>query len=154
MKKLCALMILLLVGMAASPVLAGVVITMETNNSSGKTVDTMQLHADGSVSSIRMGVAGKDRTEMVFKGDEQTMLTVDHSKKSYMEIDQETVEKMAVQINQMAAQMEEALKNGTLIEVLPGHTALEFGLYALYPHRRYLSKKIRCFIEFMQEHFS
>jgi len=27
------------------------------------------------------------------------------------------------------------------------------GLYALYPHRRFVSAKVRCFIEFVQERY-
>lgn len=40
-----------------------------------------------------------------------------------------------------------------LQELLPGYTTLEFGLFALYPHRRYLPKKVRCFIDFMLAEF-
>ncbi|NRB36937.1 MAG: LysR family transcriptional regulator [Pseudomonadales bacterium] len=48
----------------------------------------------------------------------------------------------------------EALKNGQLERVLPTYKTLEFGLFAIYPHRRYLSKKVRCFIDFISENFS
>ncbi|MFT6265763.1 MAG: DNA-binding transcriptional LysR family regulator, partial [Oleiphilaceae bacterium] len=40
---------------------------------------------------------------------------------------------------------------GRLKEILPDHKTLEFGLFAIYPHRRYLSKKVRCFIEFLMD---
>lgn len=50
--------------------------------------------------------------------------------------------------------VEDAFEEGTLIEVLPGYSTLEFGLFAIYPHRRYLSKKVRCFIDFMIDEFS
>ncbi|PCJ37489.1 MAG: LysR family transcriptional regulator [Cellvibrionales bacterium] len=50
--------------------------------------------------------------------------------------------------------VEPALEQGLLKEVLPGYTTLEFGLFALYPHRRYLPKKVRCFIDFMLAEFS
>lgn len=50
--------------------------------------------------------------------------------------------------------VEDALTDGSLQEVLPGHTTLEFGLFAIYPHRRYLSKKVRCFIDFLIAEFS
>jgi len=45
--------------------------------------------------------------------------------------------------------VEPALQQGLLKEVLPGYRTLEFGLFAMYPHRRYLPKKVRCFIDFM-----
>ncbi|MGK0500589.1 MAG: DNA-binding transcriptional LysR family regulator [Oceanicoccus sp.] len=50
--------------------------------------------------------------------------------------------------------VEPALEQGLLEEVLPGFSALEFGLFAMYPHRRYLPKKVRCFIDFMVDEFS
>ena len=50
--------------------------------------------------------------------------------------------------------VEPALAQGWLKEVLPGYRTLEFGLFALYPHRRYLPKKVRCFIDFMVAEFS
>ena len=48
----------------------------------------------------------------------------------------------------------DALLDGSLVEVLPGQNILEFGMYALYPHRRYLAKKVRCFIDFLVENFA
>ena len=38
-------------------------------------------------------------------------------------------------------------------EILPGYKTLEFGLFAIYPHRRYLSKIVRCFIDFLIDEF-
>ncbi len=49
--------------------------------------------------------------------------------------------------------VDQELEDGLLIEVLPGFSTLEFGLFAIYPHRRYLSKKVRCFIDFLVEEF-
>jgi len=48
----------------------------------------------------------------------------------------------------------DALKVGSLQEILPGYSTLEFGLFAIYPHRRYLPRKVRCFIDFLQREFS
>lgn len=50
--------------------------------------------------------------------------------------------------------VEDALKSGELVAVLPEYRTLEFGLFAIYPHRRYLAKKVRCFVDFLTEHFS
>ena len=50
--------------------------------------------------------------------------------------------------------IETELKQGILQEILPGYKTLEFGLFAIYPHRRYLSKKVRCFIDFLMDEFS
>lgn len=44
--------------------------------------------------------------------------------------------------------VEDAINNGKLIPILPEYTTLEFGLFAIYPHRKYVAKKVRCFIDF------
>jgi len=49
--------------------------------------------------------------------------------------------------------VESELQEGVLKEILPGYKTLEFGLFAIYPHRRYLSKKVRCFIDFLMDEF-
>lgn len=50
--------------------------------------------------------------------------------------------------------VEDALNDGRLIQILPEYTTLEFGLFAIYPHRKYIAKKVRCFIDFTLEKFS
>jgi len=50
--------------------------------------------------------------------------------------------------------VEDALVDGRLLPVLPEYTTLEFGLFAIYPHRKYVAKKVRCFIDFILEEFS
>lgn len=45
--------------------------------------------------------------------------------------------------------VEDALQRGELVQVLSAYQTLEFGLFALYPHRRYLAKKVRCLIDFL-----
>jgi DNA-binding transcriptional LysR family regulator len=50
--------------------------------------------------------------------------------------------------------VEDAIKNNQLVPILADHTTLEFSLFAIYPHRKYVAKKVRCFIDFMIEQFS
>jgi len=50
--------------------------------------------------------------------------------------------------------VEDALSEGRLLPVLPEYTTLEFGLFAIYPHRKYVAKKVRCFIDFALDEFS
>ena len=50
--------------------------------------------------------------------------------------------------------VEDAINDGRLISILPEYTTLEFGLYAIYPHRKYVAKKVRCFIDFVLDEFS
>jgi len=45
------------------------------------------------------------------------------------------------------------LRSGELIALLPDYSTLTFGLYLMYPHRKHLSTKVKCFVEFMQEKF-
>ncbi|HHQ4939697.1 TPA: LysR family transcriptional regulator [Aeromonas veronii] len=47
----------------------------------------------------------------------------------------------------------EALRSGQLISLLPEWDKGDVGLYAVYPHRRFVSAKVRCFIEFVQERY-
>ena len=49
---------------------------------------------------------------------------------------------------------QEALDQGLLVEVLSDYKTLSFGMFAIYPHRRYLAQKVRCFIDFLSEQFS
>jgi DNA-binding transcriptional LysR family regulator len=50
--------------------------------------------------------------------------------------------------------VEDAINDGRLLTILPDYTTLEFGLFAIYPHRKYVAKKVRCFIDFALEQFS
>jgi DNA-binding transcriptional LysR family regulator len=50
--------------------------------------------------------------------------------------------------------VQDALDDGRLEEILPEYRTLEFGLFAIYPHRRYLSRKVRCFIDFLVVEFA
>jgi len=50
--------------------------------------------------------------------------------------------------------VEDAIDDGLLLPILPEYTTLEFGLYAIYPHRKYIAKKVRCFIDFALDKFA
>jgi DNA-binding transcriptional LysR family regulator len=50
--------------------------------------------------------------------------------------------------------VEDAINDGKLTAILPEYTTLEFGLYAIYPHRKYVAKKVRCFIDYALAQFS
>lgn len=47
----------------------------------------------------------------------------------------------------------EDLRSGALIEVLPQFRGTEFGIYALYPTRKFVSPKVRHMIDYLLEHF-
>ncbi|MGH8607242.1 MAG: LysR family transcriptional regulator [Gammaproteobacteria bacterium] len=48
----------------------------------------------------------------------------------------------------------EALRNGALIIVLDDYPTEPSTLYAVYPHNRYLSPKVRAFVDFLAERFA
>lgn len=50
--------------------------------------------------------------------------------------------------------VEKELNSGELIVLLPEYKMMEFGLFAIYPHRRYVSKKVRAFVDFLYEKFA
>lgn len=43
----------------------------------------------------------------------------------------------------------EDLRSGALVELLPQYRSAEFGIYAVYPSRQYVSAKVRLLIEFL-----
>jgi DNA-binding transcriptional LysR family regulator len=47
----------------------------------------------------------------------------------------------------------EDVKGGALIELMPDHRAIELGIYAVYPTRKYLPLKIRRLVDFLVESF-
>ncbi|CAM3974285.1 LysR family transcriptional regulator [Pseudoalteromonas byunsanensis] len=46
--------------------------------------------------------------------------------------------------------VEEAIKKGELKRLLPEHDIMQFDLHAVYPHREYVARKVRVFIEFLK----
>ncbi|MGJ8678989.1 LysR family transcriptional regulator [Paraglaciecola sp.] len=47
----------------------------------------------------------------------------------------------------------EGITSGELVELFPDHQSENLGLYVMYPHRKHVSRKVRCFVEFMQHKF-
>lgn len=43
------------------------------------------------------------------------------------------------------------LRSGTLIELMPEYRSIEFGVYAVYPTRQYVSPKVRALIDFLSK---
>lgn len=46
----------------------------------------------------------------------------------------------------------EEIAAGRLLRLLPDHESMPLGIYAIYPHRRHLSAKVRLFIDHLSEH--
>lgn len=49
--------------------------------------------------------------------------------------------------------VEDDLQAGTLTELLPGYRAVELGVHAVYPSRRFVAPKVRLLIDFLAEAF-
>jgi len=49
---------------------------------------------------------------------------------------------------------EQEIKKGTLKVILEEYEQPEFGVYVVYPHRQYLSAKVRVFVDYMVNRFS
>ena len=45
------------------------------------------------------------------------------------------------------------LQQGKLVSVLTNHSSEVIDMYAIYPHRRHLSAKVRTFLDFVEQHF-
>ncbi|AWB66594.1 LysR family transcriptional regulator [Saccharobesus litoralis] len=45
----------------------------------------------------------------------------------------------------------EDVTNGRLVQVMNDYTSDQFGLYAVYPHRKHVSQKVKCFVDFLME---
>jgi DNA-binding transcriptional LysR family regulator len=57
-------------------------------------------------------------------------------------------------ILQPAFLVQDALRDGQLVEFLPEYTQGETGIYVVYPTRKYLSAKVRVLIDFLVEAFA
>jgi hypothetical protein len=103
-------LVLLVAVLLTSPLFAGVVFEVETKDHDASSTNLTNVAAQGHL--LKMGIAkGRGDSEMIFRGDRKEMVIVDHGEKSYLVMDQETMQKLAGTINDAMKQMEEALKN-------------------------------------------
>ena len=49
--------------------------------------------------------------------------------------------------------VEQQLRSGALLPVLASYAESDFGIYAVYPHRRHVSAKVRAFVDYFAERF-
>ena len=47
----------------------------------------------------------------------------------------------------------ERQQDGTLVPILTDYLSNDRGIYAIYPHRRYLPAKVRAFVDFLTQWF-
>ena len=90
---------------------AGVVVELTSIDyrESPERTDLSRLQiADGNVA---MEVDSEATGTMIFRGEDRTMIAVDHERQTYIEIDEETLSGLAAQMNAAMAQMEQMLAN-------------------------------------------
>jgi DNA-binding transcriptional LysR family regulator len=46
------------------------------------------------------------------------------------------------------------LQSGALVELMPSYRSIEFGIFAVYPTRQYVSPKVRALIDFLAKEFN
>ncbi len=107
--------ICLAAALLASPMAAGVVFEVETTdhgaNPPGVESSTMSAEGKNLAMDVAPSTHGKKGGKAIFRGDRREMVIVDHDDKSYAVIDEEAMKQIAGQVGQMAAQVQEALKN-------------------------------------------
>ena len=111
MKKIVVFHFILLVSISAA---AGVVYEIDVTDhaQSPPKTDSMQTSVEGRL--LKMGIPSGGRSgdgEMIFRGDRREMVWIDHQKKTYFVIDEETMKAFAAQINEAMEMMEQALAN-------------------------------------------
>lgn len=104
----------LLLTLLAVPAFAGVVFEIETTDhrQSPPKVETVESYIEGKniKIDIKPGSTAADGA-MIYRGDRREMVVVDNGEKSYMVMDEETMEALAGQVSGAMAQVQEALKN-------------------------------------------
>jgi len=102
--SLFALGLLSLAGIAQ----AGAIFRIEVEDvSAGGGVEITEIKIDGN--RMRTDSQGDDPTSMIFLGESDEMYMIDHSEKSYIVMDRETVQALASKMNEAMKQMEAAL---------------------------------------------
>ena len=106
------LLILFFASLQAS---AGVVFEFELTDGKDPTAEPDRIHTSVEGERLRMDVKGPRgaNADMIFRGDREEMLAVDHDKATYVLVDNATIEQISAQLNQLEAQMQDMLKNAS-----------------------------------------
>jgi hypothetical protein len=111
MKNIAVFLFALLLSIPAT---AGVVYEIEVTDheQSPPKSESIETAVEGRL--LKMGVPAGGRGgdgEMIYRGDRREMIWVDHDRKSYFVIDEETMKAFSAQINEAMEMMEQALAN-------------------------------------------
>lgn len=111
MKKIVVFTAVLLLSI---PAVAGVVYEIEVTDHEQSPPKTEGLETSVEGRYLKVGVPASNGTgdsEMVYRGDRREMIFIDHDRKTYSVIDEETMRALAAQINEAMSMMEQALAN-------------------------------------------
>lgn len=99
--------------LAAAPVSAANIFKMTEKDSTGKTVDQIEMTIDGKMlrMDLEMTAEGKFRTSMIFNGEREELMLLDHDKSEAVIIDRKSMEQVAAQLKQAREQMEQMMAN-------------------------------------------
>jgi hypothetical protein len=106
--------VLLGIVLVAMPLTAGVVYEIEVTDheKSPPKTEAVETAIEGQQLKIGVPGGGSDGSgEMIYHADRREMVWIDHDRKTYIVIDEETMLAMAQQINEAMAMMEQALAN-------------------------------------------
>ena len=97
--------------MCAGSVGAGVVYEIETSYE-GREPSVNELSVQGELlkMGIERGPSGQSG-DLIWRGDRREMVVVDHEDKTYMVLDEATIERLTGQVNQALSSVQEAMKN-------------------------------------------
>ena len=97
---------------ALEPVGPGVVFESEIKDVRRNTTQAMTASIEGNLIKVDVpGEAGQAKNAMVFRGDRQELVAIDHGRRTYMVIDQATVKQLASQVGAAMSQMQAMMQN-------------------------------------------
>jgi len=106
------------VGLLAAPLAAlepagpGVVFETEIKDLRRNTTQAASASVEGKLIKVDVpGEGGQPSNAMIFRGDRQELVAIDHGRRTYMVIDQATIKELAAQVGTAMSQMQQMLQN-------------------------------------------
>lgn len=94
----------------AAEALGGFVYDMaQTEFKGGKPGESVATEIKVEGSKIKMSGLGDENSEFIYDGTQQAMLILDHKRKSFMQLDKQTIDQIASQLGEAMKQMEEQM---------------------------------------------
>ncbi len=97
----------------ASPCFAGVMFEFETHNPSNPGSEPDVIHTLVEGDNLKIDVTGPRgaNADMIYRGDRREMIAIDHDSQSYVVFDEAMIGEVSSRLNDLEAQMQEALKD-------------------------------------------